>query len=246
MRVLVGLALALSMVACGPTTTANRAGMVVDPDTGLMYGSRISNRLFIDAGQFANRKIKVDIRNVSGDTAFDMRDMQAQLENALAARGYDPVRDDSFGIKFDLLVRYSGQVSRSRAAEFGLLGAAAGGVGGVAAAGDDTRNAAIGAVSGATLGTIIGSYNTVDTYIMVADMRVSVRKLDDDEGAQRSITFSRSSRRIDDKKKTKPFESYYNSWSTDVAVYAGGNNTPQAMIADEVRARMIRIAGDFL
>ncbi len=49
-----------------------------------------------DASQLENRQVKVNLRNVSGDTAYDMRSLKGQLEDVLRAKGYKPADGDDY------------------------------------------------------------------------------------------------------------------------------------------------------
>jgi hypothetical protein len=137
-------------------------GMVVDPATGLQYGSVIEKNLLVDASQFSDKSIKVNIRNTSGDPAFDLHGFRAALENAYRAKGYEPTRSAEFAILIDINVMYSGQISQNMTNEFGFLGAAGGGVAG-AAIGGDTTGAVAGILSGLAIGVIVGSHVSEDT-----------------------------------------------------------------------------------
>ncbi len=83
---------------------------------------------------------------------------------------------------------HSGQVQSNLAGEFGFLGAAAGGIVGANSGGPATT---IGVIGGATLGSIIGSFVTDDTYIFVAKVTVGIIK-GTPKRNEKSITFSRS------------------------------------------------------
>jgi hypothetical protein len=117
------IAVAFLLAGCAPPT---RLGMVKDPQTGLMFGSQIERNFVTDATFYKNRKIKVRIRNTSGDTAFVLRQFSKNLRAAYAANGYEPTADDDFGLLVDVNVRYSGQVQTNLAAEFAFLGGVAG------------------------------------------------------------------------------------------------------------------------
>ncbi len=55
--------------ACAPQS---RMGMVVDSETGLQIGSAIEKNIVIDSSQFTDRRMKLRIRNSSGDPAYDL------------------------------------------------------------------------------------------------------------------------------------------------------------------------------
>jgi hypothetical protein len=156
------LVLGLILGGCAPQ---QRMGMVVDPETRLQYGSVVERNILIDSSQFKNKKLKLRIRNTSGDPAFDLYGFRSRLEQSYASKGYALTAGDDFGLLVDVNVVYSGQTRTDLRQEFGFLGAAAGGTAGAIAGtgGSAEAGAAIGIISGAALGTIIGSYVTEDT-----------------------------------------------------------------------------------
>ena len=62
-----------------------RYGMVEDPETGLMLGSAVERNIVIDASQFENRTIKLNLRNASGDPSYDLTRFRQNLLQALRA-----------------------------------------------------------------------------------------------------------------------------------------------------------------
>ncbi|MBL8831106.1 MAG: hypothetical protein JNL71_01825 [Rhodospirillales bacterium] len=234
---LIAAALALALSACAPGTPP---GAVVDPATGLAYGSVVENNLVVDATQFRNRRIRVVTRNTSGDLALDMGGFAGQLRASYAGKGYQPTDGDDFGVRVDLNVLRSSQITSNYSTEFAFLGGIAGGIAGRRS--DLAQGTAIGAVSGATLGAIAGSYATKDTYIVVAEVSFAI--LDRRTGTtERTITFSDSPRLEQRDTELRPFRQVAR---TRIAVYAGGRNVAQAQIADEVRKRLARIAADII
>lgn len=225
--------------ACAPQ---QRMGMVVDPSTGLQYGSVIETNLLVDASQFADNSIKVNIRNTSGDPAFDLHEFRAALENAYRAKGYEPTRSSEFAVLIDVNVMHSGQVSQNMTNEFGFLGAAGGGVAG-AAIGGDAIGVAAGVLSGIALGAIIGSYVSEDTYIVVAQMNMAIK--DWQRGTRETtIVFSASDK--EEEEEQKGIKAFRETIGTGIAVYAGGRNVAQSTIAESVRQRLIRILSDVI
>jgi hypothetical protein len=217
-----------------------RHGMVKDPQTGLQFGAVVENNLFVDAAQLKNRKIKVSTRNTSGDAAFDMGAFAERLRASYAGKGYQATEADDFGIRLDLNVVHSGQIQENHALEYAFLGAAAGGIAGHRS--NARSGTAIGASSGLALGAILGSYDTDDTFIVVAEVAVGL--IDSRTGVvERSVTFSRSPRLEERETDLRPFREVAR---TRIAVFAGGRNVSQAEIADAVRQRLARIVGDII
>jgi hypothetical protein len=242
---IVALAGGLLVTACAPQ---QRLGMIVDPQTGLQYGSIIDRNIVIDATQLENRKLKLTIRNTSGDSSFDLREFQSRLESAYAAKGYRVTTDDDFGMLVDVNVRYSGQLSTNMAGSYAFLGASAGGLAGYGSQRNHSGSAQLigtgaGILSGATIGAIIGSYVTEDTYIVVAGVSVAV--VDPERGkTEKTVVFSSSERRQREiRTGVRPFSQRL---ETNMAVYAGGRSTPQAQIVSGVRSRFLSILSDVI
>jgi hypothetical protein len=213
-----------------------------------MYGSIIEKNIVTDPSFFANRKIKVRIRNTSGDMAFDLHGFKNQIRRALAASGYEPTNGDDFGLLIDINVMYSGQIQSNLSREFTFLGAAAGGLAGAAKTNGGAIGTTAGVLAGATLGNIIGSFVTNDTYIVVS--RVTFGEIKEAKRSKKYITFSRSPklRYEDDDKEEKGRKNrgFRNAFTTGLSVFAGGRNTAQSEIAEQVRARIARIVGNFI
>jgi len=237
---------AVAMTSCVGTPTT-RMGMVKNDETGLMIGSTVENSILTDASFHKNKKVKVRIRNTSGDTAFDLVGFRSQIENAYSSIGFEPTSSDDFGLLIDVNVQYSGQIQTNMSAEYAFLGAAAGGLAG-AKVGTTRADVGIGAVSGATLGSIVGSFVTDDTYIIITKVTVATIKKSSASKPAKSITFSRSPQ--PDEERYKDAESGTQSLKktiqTGIAVYAGGRNTSQSTISSMVKQRIARIVSNII
>jgi hypothetical protein len=230
----------LTTGACAPQ---QRMGMVVDPNTGLQYGSIIEKNIVIDSSQFENNKIKVRTRNTSGDQAFDLHTFIGQLKSSYESKGYVVTEGNDYGMLIDVNVTYSGQASQNMSSQFGFLGAAAGGLGGAARSNNQLLAATTGIIAGATLGSIIGSYVTEDTYIIVANVSLGI--VEPKQGKKETtIVFSSSKKKT--KKEDTGFKSFRQRISTGISVFAGGRNTPQSEITEGVRQRFTRIISDVI
>ena len=245
-----------ALAACGNVVSPPaRLGMVKDPDTGLQFGSIVEKSIVTDPSFHKNKRIKVRVRNTSGDVAFDLKRFTDQIRAAYRETGYQPTDGDDFGVMVDVNVIYSGQVQRDLAREFSFLGGAAGAVGGGIAGyrSNTTAGTAIGTAAGiavgATLGSIIGSYITDDTYIIVARVTFGIIK-----GPARrdgkTITFSRSitghPEDEEEQEEKRQERGIRDSASTRISVFAGGRNVRQSEIAEEVRQRFVRIVSDVI
>ena len=236
------LAVLGAVILLGGCASPARMGMVKDPNTGLQMGSAVEKNIFVDSSQFQNRTMKVSVRNTSGDSVYQMSPFSVNLKNAFSQKGYVPTEADSFGIKVDLNVLYSGHVQRSMAAQYGFLGGAAGGIAGYHSS--SSTGTAAGTVLGATLGAIIGSYVTEDTYIVVAEVSIGVTdSVGGDNNNKKTITFG-SSPQMQEEFIPRNFRPFREVLRTKIAVFAGGTNTSQQQIADYVRQRLVSIVSD--
>jgi hypothetical protein len=227
---------ALILISCSAPA---RLGMVKDSKTGLQFGSVVEKNFVTDSSFYKNRKIKVRIRNTSGDTAFNLKHFKSQIERSYAQAGYQPVDSDDFGLMVNINVRYSGHIQENMAAQFGFLGAVAGGLAGVS--NHRVIPAIAGTIAGATLGAIIGSHVTDDTYIIVTEVSFGIIKGPGKHDGKR-ITFSKSNSPASKKEDSiRAQRGFRRSARTGISVYAGGRNIAQSEIANRVRERIVRI-----
>lgn len=232
-----------TMLIISGCASQQRMGMVVDPNTGLQYGSIIEKNIVVDASQFENNKVKVRIRNTSGDTEFDLYTFIGQLNSSYENKGYEITEGNDYGLLIDVNVTYSGQTSQNMASQFGFLGAATGGLIGANRDSNQVIAATAGTVAGATLGSIVGSYVTEDTYIVVANVSLGI--VDPKQGKKETtIVFSASKKKTEE--ENSGFRPFRQRISTGIAVFAGGRNAPQSKITDEVRRRFTRIISDVI
>jgi hypothetical protein len=224
--------------SCAPQ---QRMGMVLDNNTGLQFGSVVENNFLIDSSQFENKKIKLRIRNTSGDQEFDLRRFKSAIEQSYMSKGYEPSNADDFGILIDVNVVYSGQISTNLSTEFAFLGAAAGGI--IGARSNAEAGTAIGLVSGITLGAILGTFVTDDTYIVVADVNVAVTDLSRTE-RKTTIIFGADDK--EEERASSGFKPFRERLQTGISVYAGGRSISQSRIAEQVRQRLVRILADVI
>lgn len=233
------IVLALTIGGCA---SPSRMGMVKDPQTGLQLGSAIERNIFMDSSQFKNRAIKITTRNGSGDQAYQLGSFTSNLKSAFSNKGYVPTEADSFGIKLDVNVLYSGQIQQNMSSEFAFLGGAGGGLSGYRS--NSPGSTATGVLVGATIGGILGSYVTRDTYIVVAEVSIGIPDgTSEDGGDKKTITFG-SSPKMQEEIIVRNYKPFREVKRTKIAVFAGGTNTSQEQIADQVKQRLVRIVSD--
>lgn len=219
-----------------------RAGMVIDPQTGLQFGSMIEKNFFLDSSQFKNRSIKVSTRNASGDQAYQVSAFTNNLNDAFSKKGFIPTQEDSFGIKLDINVLYSGQIQTNLGSQFAFLGGTGGGIAGYRS--NAVAGTATGMLVGATIGSIIGSNITDDTYMVVAEVSLGITDSLGNEGGDRKVISFGSSPKFQEEKLPSNFKPFREVMRTKIAVYAGGRNTTQAQIAEQVKRRLVGIVSD--
>jgi len=219
--------------------TSPPMGMIKDSSTGIAYGSKVGKTFFIDSEQFSNKTIKVTARNATGDPALDIRGITNDIYSEFQSKGYDRYSNDGFGLKVDVVIEYNGRVTRDLSKQYAILGGAAG----LYAGTGTKKGAAAGLVAGAALGSIVGSYQTEDTYIIIAKVRVGI--LDGKSGKNtRTIVFS-SSPKLEEK-EDDGIKRFREVGETAVAVYAGGRNVSQGQVISGVKQRLARIVSDLI
>lgn len=234
-----------AIICCSGCAPLHRSGFIEDPETGIQYGSVVERNIFLDASQFENKKIKVTLRNVSGEASYDLTYFKSELEKRFQSKGYLPSSSDDFGIKLDVNVLNSGHVQRNMQKEYAFLGGSAGGIVGYRS--NAEAGTAIGILSGATLGSIIGSYVTEDTYIVIAQVSIGVSGPISDKN-KRKVTFGSSPKLQKDYNEgySKGITPFKQVLRTNVAVYAGGRNVSHGDVVDRVKRRLVRIVSDII
>jgi len=219
-----------------------RLGMIPNDD-GNMYGSAIARNIVIDSSQFEVNTIKVTIRNTSGDKSLDLPQLKKEIENKLRKKGYSPVAsgDNNYRIHYDVNVTYSGYIRKDMSTQLGLLGAASGGIGGYQSS--ISSGTAIGILSGATVGAVLGSYISDNTYITITDVTLAIKDYKTGK-IRRNIIFDSSPSLQEE--RASGIAHYGEVITNKVAVYAGGRNVMQHEIIDEVKRRLARILSDLI
>lgn len=219
-----------------------RMGMVRDQKTGLLYGSMTSSNLVVDPSQFDAPRLKLTIRNTSGDPAVNLKALRKTLEDSYQDKGYKIVRKGKYNVHLDINLRYSGQISQDIAQEVTYFGAGSGAYAG-ARIGQNTDALLMGAASGAAIGSIVGQYATQDTYIMIADV---VLGLVDKHARKHQYIIEFGDTQIKRYEEDSGFTAYKASERSQIAVYAGGDCTAQSKIVNGVTLRFKRILQDII
>jgi hypothetical protein len=238
------LATGLAALATG-CQRPNRMDMVVDPKTAnRMYGMRSDGQpIFTDPVMYPNRRIKLSLRNLSGDPAWDLDSSRSQIYRAFLDKGYEPSDGNDFGLKVDLNVIRSKQFDADLMNEFAILGGAGGGiVGARREAAGVGAGTAIGIAVGATLGAIAGLFTADSIYVVVTQATFGIRR--HSEKPRRVLTFD-DSPRVEDWEESG-YGSFRRVSHLTIANYGGGMRVAQNEIADDIRARAIRSLTSFI
>jgi len=226
----------------GACRRGNVGDMVVDGKGERMYGMRSDGSVFTDAALYPNRRLKLSVRNLSGDPVWDLDSVREQILQGYLAKGY--LRSDGvdFGLKVDLNVVRSQQFDRDVMAQFALLGAV--GTAGAGAGLNASQNgpggaaggAAMGLATGATLGAIAGYFVADNIYVVVTEATFAVRR--HATRPRRVVTFD-GSPRIEEWEESG-YGSFAQVHRVTIANYGGGRMVTQQEIADDIRQRQIR------
>ena len=93
------------------------------------------------------------------------------------------------------------------------------------------------------MGTAAGSYVTEDTYIIVAAVNLAVP---DPVRGKRETTISFGANELEEMEEPAGIKPFRQRIETGIAVYAGGRDTRQSRIAENVRQRFVRIISDVI
>lgn len=241
------LIILLAVVTACNSTQPNKYHLVKDEDTGYSYGAAKDGEFIADPALFRNSRLKLRIRNTTGDPSLNLYEFRKQLEEAYTTIGYQMTDGDDFGILLDINVVYFGQVTEMLPREYTFLATGAGAaVGAVAGAPSGKQGAMIGMAAGslvgASIGEIIRKYATEETFSIVSSVTLAtvMPEYADDE---KTITFV-TGKRIRQKKQN--FKGFRSRDVVMLGVYAGGRMAGKSDIIDEVRNRYLRILKDII
>lgn len=225
----------------------NQSDMVVDPATSRMYGMRSDGvPIFTDPSLFPNRRLKLSVRNLSGDAVWDLDSTKAGLLKVFLDKGYQKSDGEDFGLKVDLNVLRSQQFDRSMLEEYSFLGGAggslAGGIAGSLTAAGPGTGTAVGLASGVALGALAGYFSVDSIYVVMTEATFGIRR--DSTRPRRVVTFE-GSPRVEEWEE-RGYDAFRKTQRVLVANYGGGRGVTQAEIANDIRDRQIRSLSSFL
>jgi hypothetical protein len=191
---------------------------------------------------FPNKRLKLALRNMSGDQVWDLDATRERLYQGYVGKGYERSGGNDFGVKVDLNVIRSQQFDNDMMTQFGFLGSTAGGLAGGATAGAVTglggvgMGAGIGMAAGAALGTLAGYFTSDSIYVVITEAIFAVKR--NASKARRVVTFD-GSPRVEEWEESG-YGSFHRTYRVLIANYGGGRGVTQADIAQDIRERQIR------
>ncbi len=218
-------------------------------EQGFSIGSATSKTLFIDSSQFANRVVKLRVRNSSGDPAMDIGNIRNQIESGLRSAGYE-ISDKGFGIVVDVNAYFMNTVANGRTRATNEVGALLGAVAGYEATkksgGMSSGSGLIlGAIAGATLQQVIrssgGEYNS---YLALCDVNIGVIRQENRKKDSFTIGGNKIEHQFDEEKST--FEAFALRETVKVAVYAGDKVEYSSSTINSIHDRLARIVANLI
>ncbi len=246
--IIVLLTIAALVLSSCVSTQKNKYNLVKDEKSGYAYGAVKSGEFIADPAMFRNNKLKLRIRNTTGDSSLDLYNFRQQLEQSYRDIGYEISSGNDFGILLDINVKYFGQVTDMLPSEYTFLGAAGGGVAGAFTGiqggrpADALTGMAAGSVIGAALTEIIRNYVTEETFIIISSVTMGTVMPEYVEDEQ-TISFI-TGKKVREKKTN--FKGFRSRETINLAVYAGGTMASKSDIINEVRNRHLRILKDII
>ncbi|WP_035225400.1 complement resistance protein TraT [Paracidovorax oryzae] len=210
-------------------------------------GSATSKNVFVDPGQFANRTVKLRLRNSSGDPSIDVSAIRGAMESGLRAAGYQ-IGEQNFGILVDVNLYFMNSVAQGRQRASNELGMLLGGVAGYEMAKrpggtGPGSGALLGAVAGATLQEVLRANNEYDSYLVLSDVNVGVVKQEN----RKKDFFVIGGNRIEQRQEDNgTFESFAMRETVKVAVYAGDRRERRGQVMDAIQDRLARVLSNLL
>lgn len=215
---------------------------------GIETGSAISGSFFADSSQFANSRVKLSIRDTSGDELLNIGRLKDQITGTLGARGYSEANaDDEFGILIDVNTVRLSSVANAGGSQGSGLGTIIGGVLGMEVArkgGEVTQTSGIilGAIAGTAIESIIKDSGSDKTFVLVAEVNIGVRKLD--ESGNSTISIGKS--RFTQPQSESVYEAFAMSDKLVVVAYGGGRGFSKEEVLKRVEARIARVIGGII
>lgn len=218
---------------------------------GLMIGSSTSKNLFLDSSQFANRKVKLRLRNSSGDPGINMSRVRGAIEAGLRDAGYQVVDSEDFGILVDVNMFQLQSAAATRVRDSSGLGTLLGAVAGFEATRRNSNSGVavgsgviLGAVAGYKLEEIIRANSEVTTYVALSDVNIGVVRRE--STAKDSFTIGGNKYVHKDESESPTFKGFALRDTIRVAVYAGDDFEKRNLTVDAILDRLGRVVSNLI
>lgn len=236
-----------ALVALSPLALAGCAA-ADHPEQNFRIGSVVSRNLFVDSSQFGNRRVKLRLRNSSGDPSMEMMRMRSDIEEGLRSAGYSIV-ERNFGLLIDANLYFMNTVATGRQRASNEVGALLGGVAGYEMAkGRGGLSAGsgviLGAVVGSTLLDVLRSHSEYDSYLAVCDVNIGVVRQQSTNRDSFVIGGNRFEREREHLNPT--FESFAMRETVKVYVYAGDRRGRRDHVIWAIQDRMARVVANLV
>ena len=209
----------------------------------IKIGSSISKNLFVDSTQFTNPKVKIRLRNSSGDESINISALQADIERSLVANGYE-IDKANAGIVLDINLFFFNTVKTARNTSSNGVSTLLGGVIGyeLAKGGGDISGgsgAIIGAITGATMADVLRAGGDSNSYLGICDVNIGILRSKSGDAS----TFSIGGNPIEHSKNKQDssFESFERRDTVKVSVYASNNRKSKDELALLMQQRLAKI-----
>lgn len=215
---------------------------------GFQIGSSVSKNLFVAPSQFANRQVRVRLRNSSGDPSIDIARIRSTVEDGLRSAGYS-IGSETAGIVMDVNLYFMGTVANGRQQAGNEVGALLGGVAGYEAGrrpgGVSTASGVVlGAVAGATLQEVLRAHNEYDSYLVLCDVNIGVVRQENKARDSFVIGGNRMEHKRDDERAT--FDSFAMRETVKLAVYAGDRRENLSYVVGAIQDRLSRVVANLI
>lgn len=216
---------------------------------GLLVGSEMSKNLFLDSSQFASRKVKLRLRNSSGDPQLDMARLRGTIEAGLRDAGYQMV-DKDFGILMDVNLFQVQSAAATRVKDTSGLSVLLGGVVGYEVARNQSRGIAsgsgaiLGAIAGYKLEEVIRAHSEVTSYIALSDVNIGVVRRE--SRAADSFVIGGNKLELKDESEPPEFTNFARRETVRIAVYAGDDYDKRNQTIAALVERLGRIVANII
>lgn len=210
-------------------------------------GSSTSKNVFIDPSQFANRTVKIRLRNSSGDPAINVSAIRGAMESGLRSAGYQ-IGEQNFGILIDVNLYFMNSVAQGRQRASNEVGMLLGGVAGYEMAKrpggvGPGSGALVGAVAGATLQEVLRVNNDYDSYLALSEVNIGIVR---QENRKKDFFVIGGNRIEQSQEENGTFESFAMRETLKIAVYAGDQRERRAQVMDAIQDRLARVLSSLI